>query len=46
MAGCKDGTDGTDGPDGNDGNDGLDGVLVVLGWDGRFLAPAETGVIE
>ena len=38
---CKDGTDGMDG---NDGNDGLDGALVGLGWDGRLLAPAGTGV--
>ena len=35
---CKDGTDG------NDGNDGLEGALVGLGWDGRLLEPARTGV--
>ena len=29
-----------------DGNDGLDGALVGLGWDGRLLAPAGTGVTE
>ena len=26
--------------------DGLDGALVGLGWDGRSLAPAGTGVLE
>ena len=40
---CKDGTDGTIGAD---GTDGLDGVLVVLGWDGRLLAPSGTGATE
>ena len=29
-----------------DGTDGLDGALVRLGWDGRPLAPARTGVPE
>ena len=32
--------------DGTDGTDGLDEALVVLGWDGRPLAPAGTGAPE
>ena len=43
---CKDGIDGTNGTDGTDRNDGLDGALVGLGWGGRLLAPAGTGVTE
>ena len=32
--------------DGTDGMDGLDGLLVGMGWDGRSLAPEETGAPE
>ena len=35
-----------DGTGVTDGKDGLDGALVVLGWDGRSLAPTGTGAPE